>query len=145
MSITTESMISKGTHESTCPHWSSSKDRDLTAVLYTLSHICGSNHFPIYRAPTPLTKDCQGSTLFPILPSLSFTCFFLSSLRLSPFVTSAGFRDCWYLGCTHWSIPISHLCLLPLFFLPALYSCFCHTFVSSGGQSWRTGLVIRSR
>ena len=114
--------------------------------LYTLSHICGSNHFPIYRAPTPLTKDVSGEYPFPILlslpfcfllPPLSFGCLLLLPLPVSVIVGT--------FGCTHWSILISHLCLLPLFSLPALYSYLCHTFVYSGGQSWRTGLVIRSR
>ena len=77
--------------------------------LYTLSHICGSNHLPMYRAPTPLTKDVSGEYPFPILPSLSFAFSFFPSLWLSPFVTSAAIRDCWHFECTLWSIPISHL------------------------------------
>ena len=71
----------------------------LAAVLYTLSHICGSNHFPIYRAPTPLTKDVSGEYPFPILLSLPFLlssssppfgCLLLLPLPVSVIVGTSG-------------------------------------------------------
>ena len=91
----------------------------------------------MYRAPTPLTKDVSGEYPFPNLLSLPFCFRCLLSLPL--LVSVIGGTSGVLTG------PISHLCLLPLFSLPALYSYLCHTFVYSGGQSWRTGLVIRSR
>ena len=78
-------------------------------ILYTLSHICGSNHRPVYRAPTPLTKDVSGEYPLSISPSLLFAFVFFPSLWLPPFVTSAAVRDCWPFVFTLWSVPISRL------------------------------------
>ena len=76
---------------------------------YTLSHTCGSNHRPMYRAPTPLTKDVSGEYPLSILPSLSFAAVFFPSLWLPPIATSAAVRNCWPLVFTFWSVPLTRL------------------------------------
>ena len=75
----------------------------------TISHTCGSNYRPTYRAPTPLTKDVSGEYPFSILPSLSFAVIFFPSLWLPPIATAAAVPNCWPLVSTFWSVPLTRL------------------------------------